>query len=305
MRRHLATSCRHRAATRSRRRRAALALVGLLALLAAAAGPAPAAADILLETETRFPESAPEAVRRGRIWLDASRIRLEFEDPSRPGASATVIFRGDRDLYWALDAEARAYVQIDRAEVSALGERVARARREMTERLDELPPEQRAAVEQMLQDMQPAEPADEVERVVPTEVRGEIDGLPARLHRMMLGDVLAGEIWTTSWKHVGASRRDFRAFKQLASFQRELLASLGRSAGAAFGGEPFELFDRLDGYPLRVRRVQRGVLEAETRFALPRRVESDPARYALPDGYERRSGPGGGDPEREPGAGSS
>ena len=99
-----------------RRARRVLTL-GLALGLLGAVGTMSARADLLLETETRLPAGPADAVRRGRIWLDAERIRLEFSDPSRPGEVATVIFRGDRDLYWALDAASRSYVQIDRAEV--------------------------------------------------------------------------------------------------------------------------------------------------------------------------------------------
>jgi hypothetical protein len=284
---------RSRAPRRRARTRLRPFAVLALALAACAASAWTASADFLLETRTRLADAGSGAERTGRIWLDDARIRLEFSDSDAPDRIATVIFRGDRGLYWALDPAQRSYVQIDRDEVEQLGERVARARREMTERLADLPPDQRAAVEQMLADMAPAEPAEALERVVPTEVRGLQDALPIRLSRLMLGDALVGEVWTVEWKHVDAGRLDFRAFKKLADFQRDLLFSLGQSAGTAFGGEPFEVFDRLDGYPLRVRRLRDGVMEAETRFSLPRRVDALPGRYEVPEGYERRTGPAG------------
>jgi hypothetical protein len=268
-------------------------LAALACGLAAGLAAAPASSDLVLETQTRFPDSPEGAFRHGQIWLDGSRIRMEFADTRVPERVATVIFRGDRDLYWALDAETRSYVQIDREEVVELGRRVARAREEMSARLAELPPDQRATVEQMLADMQPAEPARGEEKIVATQVRGKRDGLPTRLHRMMIDSEMVGEIWTVDWDHVDAGRLDFRAFKKLAEFQRQLLSSLGESAGSAFGGEPFEVFDQLDGYPLRVRRLSDGVMEAETRFALPRRVPAQPGRYEPPEGYVRRAGPGG------------
>lgn len=268
---------------------------GLAALcLSGAAGSwaSPASADWLLDTETRLPDSDDGAFRRGRIWLDASRVRIEFSDSRTPDQVATVIFRADRDLYWALDPETRSYVEIQRDEVVALGRRVAEARQQMESRLQDLPPAERARVEQMLADMQPTEPARMAEEVATTAVRGEQDGLPTRLHRMMIGHEMVGEIWTVDWKVVEAGRLDFRVFKQLADFQRELLSTLGESAGTAFGGEPFEVFDKLDGYPVRVRRLRDGIMQAETRFAPPRRIPADAARFEAPEGYVRRSGAG-------------
>ena len=81
-------------------------------------------------------------------------------------------------------------------------------------------------------------------------------------------------------------------FGALAAFQRDLIQALGGAAGASFGGEPFEIFEQLDGYPVLIRRLHEGAVESETRFDVPERVGADEARYAPPADYARRVEPG-------------
>ncbi len=263
-------------------------LIALCQVLAWQSAPN-ARADLVLSTETREMDQPTARARSGRIWLDGSKMRLEFEDPALPGEPAIVIFRADRDLYWALDARSQSYVQIDREAIEALGQRVQQTRREMASRLEHLEPDQRAAVEEMLGEMLMPQAAAPLEKLVATERRQQIAGLPARLHHLLLSDEVVGEVWLTGWKKMDVKRRDFRVFKKLAAFQRELMQTLGRSAGAAFGSQPFEVFDHLDGFPLLIRRLQDGRIQSETRFGLVEKVPSLRERYELPSGYQRRA----------------
>jgi hypothetical protein len=63
---------------------------------------------------------------------------------------------------------------------------------------------------------------------------------------------------------------------------------------AAFGGQPFDVLHRLEGYPLLIRRTTNGEVASETRLALPKHVPPLANRYDLPVDFVRRSGPGGG-----------
>jgi hypothetical protein len=261
---------------------------------------APVRADVLLTTETRIPGEAERAGPSGRIWLGPDRMRLEFEQADLPGRTAILIFRADLGLYWALDPDQQSYVQIDRETMQRLGERVRQARSEMAARLDTLPVEQREMVEKMIAGMTPPAASTLRETLRPTDRTQQMDGHPARHAEMLLGEEVVGDVWTTSWSGMGIDREDFAVFTELAAFQRELIASLGQAAGAALGGEPFEVFDQLDGYPLQIRRLQGGATESITRFGAPKRLPASKQRFEVPEGYTRRQGPGAQEAEAGP-----
>jgi hypothetical protein len=263
--------------------------------------PALAAADVLMTSETRSGGEQERVSGRGRFWLGSDRMRMEFEDDGRAGQTATVIFRADLGLYWALDSANRRYVQIDRVAMQQLGERVRRARSEMAGRLEDLPPEQRSMVEKMMTGMAPPAASTLTEELRRTDRTKAIRGHTARRYDLLLGDEIVGAIWMTDWQGIGIAARDFAVFAKLAKFQQELLASLGQAAGAAFGGQPFELFDRLDGYPLEIQRLQDGASESVTYFGVPERVPTSALRFDLPPGYLRSAGPGDAPPSPQTG----
>jgi hypothetical protein len=277
---------RARHARRRWRPTAAIALLAALALLAP-----PSAADLLLTTETRKRPGAGEIQRRGRIWLADDRIRLELTDTAT-GEHATVIFRGDLGLYWALDPAHERYLQIDRATMAHLGERVRATRREMAAKLEQMSPADRARAEAMLADLMPPAAAPRRERVRATGEHATVSGLETRRSELLAGERIVGEAFWAPFAAVGIEREQLSVFGALAAFQRDLMQTLGGAAGAHFGGEPFELFEQLDGYPLLIRRLNEGGVESETRFEVPERVGADETRYAPPAGYTRRVDPG-------------
>jgi hypothetical protein len=206
---------------------------------------APAQGDVVLHAETRSSAGSGPARVVSHLWLDSERIRMEFEDPAKPGATAIAIFRGDRQLIWTLDSQARSYVQLDRAELARLGERVKQAEQEMRARLPELPPDKRAQAELMLEQMSPGAPVPS-EEIVATKQTLEIGGVTCTLHELRIADRRVGEAWAAPWSEVAIDLSDLSALEKLSEFQREMMATLGNAGRATFGGQPFDL---LIGFP--------------------------------------------------------
>lgn len=278
-------------------RRIALAapvLAVCAALLGLGAG---ARADWQLDTRTSVEgASGPPTQRVGRLIFDPTHLRMEFGTGAAlgPGPRTVVLFDAESKVLRAVDDDARSYVQLDRAEIELLARRVAEVRREMQSALPALPPEEQAAVRQMIEDMRPdphaARPKERV--VAQTETR-PIDAHAATLHDLMLEDRLVGEVWVAPLGDFGLQRSDLAVFEAFSRFQSELIQQLGVSAAQHLGAEPLALFERVDGLPLLVRRIDGGRVESETRFGPLQRIPPDPQRFRVPAGYRRSAGPGG------------
>jgi hypothetical protein len=272
-----------------RPRPACALLLGALGLLLT---PLAGSADVTFRTQTTD-ALRPTALVRGTIWVDATGLRMEFASREAPGQTSVLIFRADRSLYWTLDPATRSYVEIDRAGLEQLGERVKQARAEMRARLESLPPEQREQVEEMLGDMLAMETSTaSEEELVPTDVREEVDGTATRRFDLALQSEVVGAVWVAEWSTLGIAQSDLAVFAKLAEFQRNMMQSLSSAAGAGFGSQPLEVFDRVPGFPLQIRRIQDGRTLSETRFIDVRKVAPEPGRFAVPAGYTRRAGPG-------------
>jgi hypothetical protein len=257
----------------------------------------PAVADWQIDTHTSVEAATgPPEQRSGRLIFDDTHLRMEFgPGPDlEAGPRTIVLFDSGAHALRAVDHARRSYVQLDSVEIAALAARVAATRKEMQAVLPQLPPDEQAAVRQMILDMSPAPNAPRSrERVVAQTETREIDDHEATLHDLMLDDRLVGEVWVAPGASFGLEPSDLAVFGAFSRFQADLVAQLGVAAANHFGGEPLALFERVDGVPLLVRRIAGGRVESETRFGPVEQVAADPARYEVPADYSRSSGPGG------------
>lgn len=268
-------------------------LFSLLVFVAASTLAGDVRADLMFETATVRFGAEPEAPRTAKIWLDATHLRMEFDAEATPGGRKTIVlFDANPGAYHALDPQSQSYAQLDRAEMQALGSRVEQTVKEMKARVAELPADQQAVVRKMIHDMSPPSSNAPIERLVSSDEQRTIDGLPARRFELILGDRLAGEVWATEFDAVGIERAELAVFNALAAFQEDLVQTLGTAAGQIFAGQPLSLFERAESFPLRMRRIDGGRVESETRFGLPQHISPEPGRYAVPVGYVRVTGPG-------------
>ena len=260
----------------------------------------PVQADWLIETRTRLEDPSGRALERsGRLIFDTNHLRMEFSDGPKldAGSRTIVLFDAVGQSIRAVDDTRHSYVQLDRAEIEALARRIARARSEMEARLPELQPEEQKMVRQMIRDMSPGPiKAGPEERLVAQAETRVFEGQTATLHDLLIEDRLVGEVWVASPGAFGLQRTDLAVFRAFSRFQAELISSLGIAAARSFGGEPLALFDRVEGLPLLVRRIEGARVESETRFGPVREVAPDDTRYRVPEDYVRSAGPGASPP---------
>ena len=166
-----------------------------------------AQAGVKITTETRQVANAPdsEQARAGTIWLDGSKLRMEASDQS------AFIFRGDKQMLWALDAGQKSYVQLDEQTIGVMGERVTAAQRELDEHIKNLPDKEREMMQKMVESFAPGverTTASTAKTVLKQSVASEtIDGKPAKKVDLIRAGERVGEVWFTDWQSAGSSSR--------------------------------------------------------------------------------------------------
>ncbi len=263
------------------------------------AAPPAAAAGVELSTEISDPSAAATAkpARPGRILIDGERVRMEMTGSSPAGdakaadakageAKAVMIYRGDRDLVWSVDEKRRTYMQIDRARMQAMRAQSDASRAKMRAELGKLPPAEQARMQAMLA----ATDAQAAEREPPTiKETGRTDkvgGLACHEIEVSRGGKKESEICVADWKAAGVTKADLAPVRKLGTFQQEALAGL---QARREGGDVLELFDALDGLPVRVRSFRAGQLRAEFRVVKVEHKGLDPKLFDVPEGYHERN----------------
>jgi len=115
---------------------AALALLGQ---------PQPAGAGILIVEKT----TTGTTTQTSQVQIEGGRMRVE--SPGRAGGQQTIIFDGTKQVMWIVDYTKKTYSEMTKADVDRAGGQLGGAMAQMQDQLKNMPPEQRAMVEKMMQ----------------------------------------------------------------------------------------------------------------------------------------------------------
>lgn len=185
--------------------RATRRLLGPALLLAIAA---PARADLTIET--KFQSETIQSLVSGQM--------LSVQTPGRKG---NMIFRGDQKLLWIIDSDRKVYQEMTEKDVQELGAKMNEAMAKMKEALANIPPEQRAAVEKMMEGRMPA--AAEKKRVVtPLGQSRKINDFVCAGYRVAFDGGGEMEVWSADPKAFEISEKDLAVFKEFAEFWKAL-----------------------------------------------------------------------------------
>ena len=225
-------------------------LPSTLLTLALFAGRLPAGV-LISATEKSLPDGAASTTT---IQVEPDRIRV---DTTADGRKQVVIFRGDRQLLWTIDPEQKTYYEITKAELEQLVSQMENAmsaiQQQMEERLKSMPPEQRAALEQVMKN-RGAVLGSKVS-VAKTTYKKVAAGEKIRQwscdkYEGYRGDQITAEVWTADWNQLGLGAEDFQALQQMSKFLEGMRSSISDSFFKV-GGADWQEQQAYPGLPLR------------------------------------------------------
>lgn len=263
----------------------------LSAALIAAMVLAPSLAAAGLDVKTRTVGAGEEA-GSSRMRTDGDHLRIDTEAPPSGQGATSMVFDANREVLYVLRHGDRTYVEIDKNFAKALGEKMAEAQRLMQAQLEKMPPEQRAMMEKMMKSgAMPFPNPRETKKRDPLEAlnTGEgdtVDGKPCTIFALSRGGEAKGDVCVASWDSVGISPTDIQALKKLGSFQARMTESFAGSMPGA--DQPFELLERVDGFPLRTRRSEGGKVTSETFFEEIAQADVADDVFEVPAGYTKK-----------------
>jgi hypothetical protein len=202
-----------------------------------------------------------------------------------------VIFRADKQVVWVVEKGKGQYTEITKEQLKQVGEQLQGAMAQIKEEMKNLPPEQRAMVEQMMQKQMPK--AESPKPTQPrTYVKGDktetINGHPCALYNAMRGDKKEQQIWVTDWKPLGLDPKDMAVFDQLGEFMKDAVGpltktlSIGLDQKYADAASP----DALPGVPIRVvTPTEKGDTVMEIKKIA--REDIAPASFEVPQGLKK------------------
>ena len=204
-----------------------------------------------------------------------------------------MIFRGERREMVVVDHDDRSYMVIDEAMIESIGEQLSGYEAQMREALKDVPPEQRAMVEQMMKGRMPPPAKAPARSKVEFRNTGERDtknGYPSVKYEATTDGRKTQEFWVTDWDNVDGGDDAVEAFQAMAGFfkqMRDSMPSFGVDEDA--DDNPFEHMQEMDGFPvLTYEYASDGSIAGESSLRSSTRRAVDPAEFEPPSAYKRR-----------------
>jgi hypothetical protein len=215
------------------------------------------------------------------VVLDGNRLRMDMARAD--DTNAVLIFRGDRNVMWSVNEKRRIYTEVDRARVQAMLAQSDATRKRMEEQFDKVPPEKRMEILRLLAQGAPKKKR-EPPTIKPTGRTDKVGGVACHEVEVLRDGEKQREVCVADWKAAGITKADLTALHDLNAFEDETVGSMGGRAQ----DDALELFDVLDGLPIRVRTFRGGEPRTELRVVKIERKAIDATLFEVPEGYKKR-----------------
>ncbi len=253
-------------------------LAALLAALGLLGGPISGAAATFLVIESgAIGERERE---RTEIWAEAERMRVDLA-----AGRHSIVYSVEHGIVWALDHERRSVLELDRSTATGVATRLRGVEAELRTRTAALPPKAREAARGLLDSTfgpeALARPALELRA---TPVEDAVRGIPCRVSELYVDGALPATFCEARLVDADVPADALAPVRSLSAFARDvspLLPNRLVSAGLA----ALDLFDRVDGVPLRVRSFEGGRAAREAIVTEVSQADPPDGAFDVPEGY--------------------
>ncbi len=225
-------------------------------------------------------------VETQKISVEGRKMRMDH--PERMGGKSTMIYRGDLEQVWNIDHSRKSYMVMDKRIMETMGRQMSEAMKQMEERMAQMPPEKQKMMKQIMkQRMQPQTPPEEAPSVLKdTGITNTVNGYPCKRVDLLRNGRKVREYWVTPWKNIGAKKEILEVFKDMGRFFEKMTANK-RSSAMQKRKNPFSDLDKLNGYPVLVKRFQGTQVTRESLLKSVDKTELGRAFFEVPPGYTK------------------
>ena len=243
----------------------------------------PAAADVVITMSGRDASGAETA--DNTIYVRGEDIRID--NVGGVSGHMSMIFLGDEMI--VINIDEKEYFRLDEATLQRFDSQMNEAMRMMQQQLSNLPPEQRAMAERMMQGrMQGMSGPGAAPSPPPRVVKGGPDShgdYACTQYTVFEGDELTQEICAAGPGEVEGLGETQVAFSSMSAFLQRMTSTFGAGPLANVGRTPMDLMDQLEGFPVLTRRFRAGQLVEEVFVSTVTSAPVDASLFEPPPGY--------------------
>lgn len=248
---------------------------------------APLSAGVALDMVTT--DASGQIIEAMKVYAQSGKIRMDgVGQPADEQMS--MIFLGEEFL--VLDHANQTYIVVDAAMIADVGSKMEVAMQKMEAQLANMPPEQRAMVEEMMQGQMQGLMGAQSEKRIPPRVEkigaGQWESKPCTQYAVYKGAEKTQEICAAPLDEIQGVGEAMSAFESMAGFMNMLSESMPEPMGSAMAENPMELIDQIDGFPVRRVDFSHGQIVSETTLEGVVEQVLDENLFAVPADYTRQ-----------------
>lgn len=242
-------------------------------------------AGVVMDMVTR--NAAGQETDRTRIYAQSNMIRMEEVVDDEAGPDGTMIFLGNEFLY--VDHEDKSYIIMDESMIEDVSAQISDAMKQMEAELANMPPEQRAMVEQMMkgrmQGMMGQEKAPSAGPRVEATGSGKWQSYKCREYAVFAGSEKTQDICAADLDDVDGADEVIEAFRGMAAYMKKMTESMPMMSQDQMN--PGELMSQIDGFPVHTVDYENGVITGDVSLDSVTEKNLEPGLFAAPAGYRR------------------
>ncbi len=244
-------------------------------------------AGVVMDMVTR--DAAGQETDRTRIYAQSKMIRMEQIVEDESGPEGTMIFLGNEFIY--VDHKEESYIVMDEAMVDDVSAQASDAMKQMEAELANMPPEQRAMVEQMMkgrmQGMMGQQKAPSAGPRIEAKGNSKWQSHKCREYEVFQGSEKTQDICAADLDDVDGADDVIEAFRGMAAYMQEMTESMPMMSNDQVN--PGKLMSEIDGFPVHTIDYANGVATGDVSLDSVTEKDIEPDMFAAPEGYRREN----------------
>ncbi len=201
----------------------------------------------------------------------------------------SMIYRGNLNLIWNIDEDRNRYIEMDKNTVDAMGSQISQAMKQMQESMAQMPPEQRKMMESMMKGAIPQMQQKKATTMVEnTGKKDKSNGYRCTWYDVLLNGEKVREMCVSNLSEIGIKKETLNVFKDMSRFFSGITEAMKSSPMSQMSENPFSGLEKLDGYPIIVRRYKGSLVIEESSFKSIEHKKINESLFEIPSGYTKQ-----------------
>jgi len=213
------------------------------------------------------------------LLIEKDRMRTDIRDSE---TDMSIIFRGDKNLFWSIDHKEKSYMEITKEDVKKMKGKMEEGMKMMEEMMEDLPPEQRKRMEEVMKGKTPPKERKIAYKKVASGQK--VNQWLCDKYEGYAGKEKVREVWATDYPKIGIKPEEVKVLEEMGKFFSEMI----KDAAAhfyRFGTEKKE--GGFWGVPVRIIGYEKGKKEFTMEIKEVKKESFKPQIFELPKGYKK------------------